>query len=517
MTRISLVLLAASCAALLLVSPASAEERWASATADPANSTCLAASPCSLQTAVEGALASSEIIVTPGTYVVPDDLKLIQPIAMHGQAGQPRPVIRNAADTKTHTFKALAAARLSHLEFQATTPAGTALKLMHGAQGERLVVRAASSVALDVDAATAPVTVANTLAVSAGLAAIAINGAPAAERLTLRNVTAIATGPDSAGLLCTVKGADAALIVNSVVRGAAHDVNAESDPTACAADHSNIRVADGRSPGLSVTANIELDPGLDGGHRPVAGSSLVDAGVDDALNGPLDLDGSARTQGAATDIGAFESTGGSGGATTDTGTDTTGSLPAPTPPKLGASMIVKAQDGVVYVHIPGTTKGFVVLEDMASLPPGAIIDATRGAVVLRSVLKGGKQQTATFRGGKFRVRQSPNGNGMVDVDLVGGNFKRCRSTASAAEVASASKRKRRYVRRLWVRDNGGKYRTHGRQSVATVRGTRWLTEDRCSGTFTKVTEGAVDVKDKRRGTVRRVRAGQSLLVRARRR
>ena len=34
-----------------------------------------------------------------------------------------------------------------------------------------------------------------------------------------------------------------------------------------------------------------------------------------------------------------------------------------------------------------------------------------------------------------------------------------------------------------------------RHSHATVRGTRWLTEDRCGGTLTRVTEGAVVVRD----------------------
>ena len=68
------------------------------------------------------------------------------------------------------------------------------------------------------------------------------------------------------------------------------------------------------------------------------------------------------------------------------------------------------------------------------------------------------------------------------------------------------------MRRLWGRDSGGSFRTHGRHSHATVRGTRWLTEDRCSGTFTRVTNGAVVVRDltRRRSVV--VRAGHSYLA-----
>jgi hypothetical protein len=60
----------------------------------------------------------------------------------------------------------------------------------------------------------------------------------------------------------------------------------------------------------------------------------------------------------------------------------------------------------------------------------------------------------------------------------------------------------------------GRYRTRGRYSAATVRGTIWDTVDRCDGTLTKVTRGTVVVRDfrKRRNIV--VRAGKSYLARA---
>jgi ferric-dicitrate binding protein FerR (iron transport regulator) len=73
--------------------------------------------------------------------------------------------------------------------------------------------------------------------------------------------------------------------------------------------------------------------------------------------------------------------------------------------------------------------------------------------------------------------------------------------------------RRKPARRLWGEDKGGRFRTRGRNSVATVRGTRWLTEDTCAGTRTRVLEGAVDVFDPARGITRRVVAGASLLVR----
>jgi archaeosine-15-forming tRNA-guanine transglycosylase len=69
------------------------------------------------------------------------------------------------------------------------------------------------------------------------------------------------------------------------------------------------------------------------------------------------------------------------------------------------------------------------------------------------------------------------------------------------------------VRRLWGRDRGGRFRTHGRHSQATVRGTRWLTVDRCDGTLTKVTRGAVSVRDFVRHRTVLVRSGHSYLAR----
>jgi hypothetical protein len=41
----------------------------------------------------------------------------------------------------------------------------------------------------------------------------------------------------------------------------------------------------------------------------------------------------------------------------------------------------------------------------------------------------------------------------------------------------------------------GRYRSRGNNSSATVRGTIWLTEDRCDGTLTRVRTGRVVVRD----------------------
>jgi hypothetical protein len=47
---------------------------------------------------------------------------------------------------------------------------------------------------------------------------------------------------------------------------------------------------------------------------------------------------------------------------------------------------------------------------------------------------------------------------------------------------------------LWGEGHGA-FRTVGRFSAATIRGTKWLTEDRCKATLTLVAKGKVAVRD----------------------
>ena len=87
---------------------------------------------------------------------------------------------------------------------------------------------------------------------------------------------------------------------------------------------------------------------------------------------------------------------------------------------------------------------------------------------------------------------------------------------SAVEDAKKKKKGPKSVLgKLWG-SGKGKFRTSGKYSSATVRGTIWLVEDRCDGTLTKVTRGTVQVRDLRRKKTVTVRAGHSYLARAQR-
>ena len=64
----------------------------------------------------------------------------------------------------------------------------------------------------------------------------------------------------------------------------------------------------------------------------------------------------------------------------------------------------------------------------------------------------------------------------------------------ALDSVTATKPPSKVIRQLWAKGKG-KFRTRGRYASATVRGTVWLTADRCDGTLTRVNQGIVQVAD----------------------
>jgi hypothetical protein len=199
--------------------------------------------------------------------------------------------------------------------------------------------------------------------------------------------------------------------------------------------------------------------------------------------------------------------GGKDDATPDTGDDADASLAPATPPVAGRSVDARAASGTVTVQLPGT-HAFVPLDQAASMPVGSVIDARQGTVTLQAALPGVGAETGTFSGSRFAVHQDTRRH-LTELRLTGGDFGRCADRT----LAAAGTRKKTVIRSLWGADHGGHFRTHGHNSVATVRGTHWLTEDRCDGTLTKVTQGAVAVYDRRTHRTVVVHAGHSYLAR----
>jgi Tol biopolymer transport system component len=156
---------------------------------------------------------------------------------------------------------------------------------------------------------------------------------------------------------------------------------------------------------------------------------------------------------------------------------------------------------------------FVALKEARQVPVGSFVNTRRGRIRLQTATKtAGKRQAGTFFGGLFQVLQSRRGKtkGLTSLKLTGSSFRRCTAGASGRARAAAS-----IVRRLRARARG-RFRTRGRHSAATVRGTTFTVEDHCDGTLTRVTSGVVPVRDFRRRRTITLRAGQSYFARARR-
>ena len=197
--------------------------------------------------------------------------------------------------------------------------------------------------------------------------------------------------------------------------------------------------------------------------------------------------------------------------------------PPPTPePTLGETATARTVSGTVLVGIPSAgartaQKGvrFVPLEQVREIPIGSFLDTSRGTVALSTARdRAGRVQSGRFTAGLFQVLQSRarSAKGLTELRMKGSaaGFKRCRAESAGARSSRLS---RRTVRRL--RGNArGRYRTRGRRSAATVRGTVWEVTDRCDGTLTKVRRGKVAVRDFRRRKTVVVRAGKSYLARA---
>jgi hypothetical protein len=182
-------------------------------------------------------------------------------------------------------------------------------------------------------------------------------------------------------------------------------------------------------------------------------------------------------------------------------------LPSPPVPVFHKSVVVTRVSGTVKVKLPGTNK-FVDITTISSVPLGSTIDIRHGKINLTSVPKaGGKPQTALFYGGEFKITQP---GGITQLTL---NQPLAACPRGHAATAAAKKPK---TRSLWGSGHGA-FRTTGRYSAATVRGTKWFVEDSCAGTLTKVAHGVVSVRDEVKHKTITLRAGKKYLARPRRR
>jgi hypothetical protein len=163
-----------------------------------------------------------------------------------------------------------------------------------------------------------------------------------------------------------------------------------------------------------------------------------------------------------------------------------GAAPAP---RLARTVVVKPAGGRVTV-MP-RRGGRFRLTKATVIPVGSTVDTTRGTVLLVSAADTHTTQSGTFSGGAFVVTQQTDG--LTDLRLTGGDFSKCPAGNPQGRVSAAAA-----VRRRALFGNAhGRFRTRGRNSSATVRGTQWSVEDRCDGTVTSDMTGVVDTTSRK--------------------
>ena len=174
---------------------------------------------------------------------------------------------------------------------------------------------------------------------------------------------------------------------------------------------------------------------------------------------------------------------------------------------LGRTAAVSPVSGRVFV---GTGADRERLTERTIVPLETQVDATDGRVALSFELtERGQYQAGDFWDGAFTIHQGTQ-RSIAELRLVG-EAPDIRPQARTTQASTAARRRKKR-RRLWG-SASGQFRTTGRHGAATVRGTRWLTEDRSTGTFIRVVEGRVLAEAFERDDRRILNAGESFLAR----
>jgi hypothetical protein len=209
--------------------------------------------------------------------------------------------------------------------------------------------------------------------------------------------------------------------------------------------------------------------------------------------------------------------------------------PAPPPgsPTIGKTFNISPVSGIVLVKVHGV---FIPLTQLSQIPKNTVINALHGTLSLITAAPGGshpahdaaakgkgkatKTQKGRFSGAIFKLSQATGGasKGVATLTIVEGAFKGAPSyslckkggkkkagDASAAAVSSK-------VLQLLHASAKGKFKTSGKYSAATVRGTKWTIADRCDGTITHDVTDSVAVTDFVRHKTVILHAGQSYLA-----
>jgi hypothetical protein len=314
-----------------------------------------------------------------------------------------------------------------------------------------------------------------------------------AGTLTMDNVT-IARNGSSGGGGIYVNGANSPTVTmqRTLIAGNSIGACAGVAPTGSLNMASDATCGFAGSPQNPLIGALANNGGQTDTHALAAGSPAINAGG--TCSTTTDQRGVAR-QGAC-DIGAYEFS---------TGTVQPQPLPKPV---AGQNFNAFPDSGMVKVK-PRGKKAFHVLKAGEHIPVGSTIDTRKGRIqIIVAANKSGKTWTADFYDGLFKLTQT-KGNKPTTVLTLTEKLTGCKATGKASDAAKKKKK-----RRLWG-DGKGRFQTKGKRSAATVVGTKWLVEDRCTSTLTRVARGKVRVRDFVKKKTVLVKKGHQYIARAR--
>jgi hypothetical protein len=170
----------------------------------------------------------------------------------------------------------------------------------------------------------------------------------------------------------------------------------------------------------------------------------------------------------------------------------------PTVPIVHVSANLGISFGEIFIKLPGT-ENFVPLTEDELVPLGTIIDASDGHCIATFANADKSLYSATFWGGVFEMGQGvgdkpPAVMKLRDDQVADANADNAIASVFRGGMQLAAKKKKKKKNKVWG-DGKGNFTTTGSGGSASVRGTRWLTENRADGTFFKVTRGKILVKD----------------------
>lgn len=299
------------------------------AASNGSGTTCGEKSPCSLTEAVAKAVNEDSVSLAPGKYVLPGGgLGIGKEIDIGGQVGAEAATIIDTTAGNVHV-NTVAKPTLHDMRIE-----GAGGLVLSSGTAERLFVSytgpSSSGCSLDIGVVMLD-SVCWAHDGGSGSDGIEAAASGVAGTVVLRNVTALATNSGGDGLRAQATGSLSKLVVEGtdVIARADHhpdvavELNGGGFPVAEVklANSSYARVEGELAPFGTVTppgtngnqiAAPSFVSAAAGDFREAPGSPTIDAGVNDPLNGPFDLDGGPRSLpaclggSAITDIGAFE-------------------------------------------------------------------------------------------------------------------------------------------------------------------------------------------------------------------